>query len=293
MLYLAFCSYFKIHPYRAGYQDVCAFLEYLARFIPAPSTIKNKLSHIRTHMALVEESAQVLSHPRVHRAIDAMERDKEYVPRTKDPIPSNILAFIIHKLDISPMSNIMRSILLTMYYGALRQSELLPNSTTTWSHKKHPTRADVMIEDGVCSVFVKFGKNMQKIGQNRMVRMASAEDPALCPVAAMKRVYSDTPTRSPSDPLYMFPNSRKPVPVTYARKEFTRLLSLAGFQHLLPHLSLHSLRKAAATNAFAGGCSELSIKRYGAWSSDAYASYIKTSDASVNQQLILSLQQTT
>lgn len=290
MLYLAFCSRMNISPYNPRYQDVCTFLEYLACFIPAPATIKNKLSHVRTHMVLVDESTQAFRHPRVLRAIDAMERRKEYVPRIKDPIPPAVLAYILHRLGGTPMSCIIRSIFLTMYYGALRQSELLPNSINSWSPQKQPTRADLQIRDNMCSLHIKFGKNMQKSGQSRNIQLASAGDQALCPVHSMRVVLSITPTRSQLDPLYMFPSSRKPIPISYVRKEFSRLLSEAGFSHLLPHLSLHSLRKAAATNAYEGGCSELSIKRYGAWSSAAYTAYITTSNHNVNQHLISSLQ---
>lgn len=79
-------------------------------------------------MVLVEQDTQVFHHPRVLRAIDAMERRKEYIPRVKEPIPSAVLAHILHRLGDTPMSSIIRSIFLTLYYGALRQSELLPNS---------------------------------------------------------------------------------------------------------------------------------------------------------------------
>lgn len=222
MLYLAFCSRMRIQPYQAVYQDVCAFLEYMAHFIPAPATIKNKLSHVRTHMVLVEESMQVFSHPRVLRALDAMERRKEYVPRAKEAIPPAVLAHILHRLGNTPMLCIIRSIFLTMYYGALRQSELLPNSINSWSSLKQPTRGDLQLQPASCSLFIKFGKNMQKTGQNRHVCLLPAEDQALCPVHAMTVVVSITPTRSQLDPLYMFPSSRKPIPISYVRKEFSR-----------------------------------------------------------------------
>lgn len=281
----------RIPTYQPRYQDICVFIEYLVKHTPAPSTIKNKLSHVRTHFTLMELPTDVFSHPRVHRAVDALERDKTYVPRVKRPLAPHILAQILYALSFDPLSNILRSVFLSIYYGAMRQSELLPPSVNKWSPCNQPTRGDVTLEEQHCIIYVKKAKNLQKAGQSRNIVLAAVEDGALCPVRAFERVFQDTPTRTFKDPLYMFPDTRLPIPVTYVKTQLDRLLIHTGNSDSLPYITLHSLRKAAATNAYTQGCDELSIKRYGAWSSDAYATYITTSNANVNQHLITSLQQ--
>lgn len=288
-VYLAFCQRMHISPYQATYQDVCVFIEYLVKHISAPGTIKNKISHVRTHFTLMEEPALVFNHPRVHRALDALERDKTYIPRVKRPLAPHILSQILYALSFDPLSNILRSIFLCIYYGAMRQSELLPCSINKWSPDNQPTRTDVTLANDHCIIYVKKAKNMQKAGQSRNIILALVEDRALCPVRAFERVFVDTPTRHQNDPLYMFPDKRTPIPVTYVKNQLERLLVHTGNTASIPYISLHSLRKAAATNAYNQGCDELSIKRYGAWSSDAYATYITTSNANVNQHLINSL----
>lgn len=290
-VYLAFCQRMHLAPYQVTYQDVCVFIEYLVKFISAPSTIKNKISHVRTHFALMEEPLNVFNHPRVARAIDALERDKTHVSRAKRPLAPHILSQILYALSFDPLSNILRSVFLCICYGAMRQSELLPCSVNKWSAENQPTRSDVTLAQHQCIIFVKKAKNMQKAGQSRNIILASVQDRALCPVSAFERVFLDTPTRRPNDPLYMFPDKRTPIPVSYVKNQLERLLVHTGNGDSIPYISLHSLRKATATNAYNQGCDELSIKRYGAWSSDAYATYITTSNANVNQRLINSLHQ--
>lgn len=289
MAYLGFCTRLGINPHHTSYQDICAYLEYLAEYISAPATIRNKLSQVRVHLALVGVTTHSLTHPRVIRSLEAMDRDKSYVPRVKDPISPDILRAILMDLHDDPISNIARAAILLLYFGALRQSELLPKSINAWSPHIQPTRNDMQVLNDRCLLYIKTGKNMQKTGQHRRIVLAATDDPYLCPVRAMLRVLSDTPTSSPLNPLLMFYDTRKPVPSSLILKIFHAKLRHLGFPHLTHKLSLHSLRKAAATDAFTGGCSELSIKRYGAWSSSAYTSYINTSNNHVNSTLITSL----
>ena len=54
--------------------------------------------------------------------------------------------------------------------------------------------------------------------------------------------------------------------------------------------TLHSIRKSAATTAFEGGRSELEIKHFGGWSSDAHRTYINIKHTHrVNKTLVQAL----
>lgn len=289
-VFLAFCRRLRIQPYSTSYEDICAYLEYISDYVSAPSSLRNKLSHIRVHMTLVEAPTSSLSHPRVLRAIDSFERNKDYIPRVKDPIPPAVFRSILLHLPDDYISNILRASMLCLYYGAMRQSELLPPSTKTWDSAKHPLRRDIQIKDNMCFIFVKFGKNLQRVGQYRRIVLAAADDSRLCPVDAMSKVLTDAPSKQDDDPVFMFQHTCAPVPASFVAKRFHQILHELGHGLLSPSLSLHSLRKAAATNAFDGGCPELSIKNYGCWSSDAYTTYISTQNTRVNQALISSIQ---
>lgn len=232
-----------------------------------------------------------LNHVRVIRALDALDRDKTYVPRVKLPITPSAFYNILSSLQNNPTGNLLRAALLTLYYGALRQSELFPHSIAKWDPYTQPTRGDMSITNTQCAIFIKKAKNMQKYGQNRKVLMDIAPNSIVCPVRAMSRMCNDSPTQSLNDPLFMFHDSRLPVPASFILAQLHALMRLGGLEPDIPHTSLHSIRKSAATDAFMAGHSENSIKNYGGWSSSAYRVYIRTSNREVNQSLIRTIDQ--
>lgn len=266
-------------------------MEYLADHDISPSTVRNKLSQVRVHLSLVGAPPDSLNHPRVHRALDAMDRDKTHVPRVKEAISPDVFSGLLRSLAHDPLMNIARAAYLLLYYGALRQSEITSRTIASWDSAIHPTRGDFKLYPDRCTLFVKYGKNLQKIGQYRNIELIAAIDPTFCPVRAMRTVLLETPTISNIDPLLMFPNNRKPVPTTFLARVLKDHLIKMGLPSLNSIISLHSLRKAAATDAFAGGCPELTIKQYGGWSSSAYTSYINTNNSRVNNTLVATLQQ--
>lgn len=276
----------------ATYQDFCAYIEYLARHTAAPATIRNKISQLRIHFQLMDAPSAQLNHPRVYRALDALDRNKSYVPRLKNPIPPDHFYSIISSLHDDEIHNIVRAALLTLYYGVLRQSEILPRSVGMWDPVTQPTRQDLSLNIDSCSILIKKAKNLQKAGQSRVVVMQAASNPIICPVLALRTLIHQTPTISPNDPLFMFPLDRRPVPASFVLKQLHEAMERAGLDDLIPTTSLHSIRKSAATDAFMAGCSENSIKNYGGWSSQAYRVYIQTSNQHVNRTLIRSLNST-
>lgn len=280
----------QLDPYQLSYQDVCAYVEYLASHLGSPSTIKNKLSSVRVHMGLVEVSCAPFRHPRVIRALDAIEKEKSRAPRPKQPLPPLEFKCVLLAIPYDYLGNVLRACLLVLYYGALRQSELLPRTVRLWSSKIQPTRADLQFRQNQCSIFIKHAKNLQKYNQSRQVLMQPATDPALCPVRALQVVMEDSPCRGPLDPVFVFSDSQ-PVPASFVLKHLHIIMRRCGFNDIISQTSLHSIRKAAATNAHDQGCSQLSIQNYGGWQSEAYRSYIRTNNAAVNQSLITSLNQ--
>lgn len=190
---------------RPSYQDACSFIEYLSAYIDAPSTIKNKVSQVRTYLNLSEADVTGFLHPRVTRALDALERDKSHVPRIKEPLSADILSRVIINLPRDQMGTIVRLAVLILYYGAMRQSELLPRSIRFWSPAVQPTRGDCQLTNNSLSILIKTGKNLYKVGQSRKINLLKSSEVIFCPVHTMAQVLEITPTRSLTDPILMFP----------------------------------------------------------------------------------------
>lgn len=285
-LYLAFCLRMNVDPYTAQYQDLCGFIEYLRENENSPATIRNKFAHIRAHLSLVGTINAQVFHTRVTRALDACDRDKTHVPNVKDPIDPNVFAQVLLNIPFDKIGTVIRASLLCLYYGALRQSELLPKTTGMWDPSTQPTRGDCVLTLDKCTINIKKAKNMQLSGQGRHVQLLRAHNSHFCPVRAMFNLFLDTPTLAPGDPLIMFPDNRTPVPCSFIIAQLHKILIDLGYSNLVAKISLHSLRKSAATNAFADGCPELTIRNFGGWSSDAYKTYIQTQNDQVSSSLI-------
>ena len=73
---IAFMARFGHDPMNPTTEMTCAYLEYVAEHTPAPATVRNKISHVRTFLRLAGRSTAATEHPRVRMALEAMDRDK-------------------------------------------------------------------------------------------------------------------------------------------------------------------------------------------------------------------------
>jgi integrase len=285
--YIAFCHRYAIPPAAPHHTQICAFVEYLAIHMAAPASIRNAVSHVRVHLRLRGANMQQVEHPRVTRALEAIDRDKTYTPRTRPPVTMNILRDVLDGLQSDTKACCVRVGLLLMYYAALRQSEVAPRSVRAFDPSRNLTRGDIQVHTDRVVITIRMAKNLQRVGQSKQVCLYRADVQALCPVQSVKAMIARVPTTSRDEPLLMFDN-RRPVPVTFISNTWS-----AGLRALTvdpQRYTLHGLRRAAATQAFQGGCSELDIQRYRGWWSDAHRDYIQPDDNHrVNQMLLRAL----
>lgn len=276
-----------IVPTNPSYFHICAYIEYMVKDTPSPRTIANNLSNIRTYFRKVGIDTTQLDHHRVKWAMTAVDRDNEYVPRTKIAFPIQDLNRMVASLPDSVEGNIIKVSILIMYYAALRQSEVLSPSATTFDAKKHLTRGDVLVAQDSVTIRIKHAKNMQSVYQQKQLTLATSPNPSLCIVQALRIMLANTPTIHLNDPCIMFPHSRRPVSVDYVRRKWKQHLEAHGIQ--TSPLSLHSIRKAAATAAYQQGCEEIDIQRYGGWNSNSHRQYISTTQTTVNNAITRAL----
>lgn len=285
--YIKFCYDMMVCPTDPTNAEVCAYLEFLADTTPSPRTIGNHLAHIRTYCRRAGVDISQLEHIRVSWAMTAMKRNKDYIPRVKLAFPIEDLQRMVITLPQDPRGNLLRVAVLIMFYAALRQSEVLAPTMSSFDKKKHLTRGDVQFHDQAVSIHIKHAKNMQSVYQNKTVRLSAAENPLLCVAAALRSMYEVTPTIHQYEPCLMFPTSRRPVPIDFVRRNWKAHLEAHGIS--IAALSLHSIRKSAATAAHDQGCGEIDIQQYGGWRSNSHRQYIHTSQSRVNHAITRAL----
>lgn len=120
--------------------------------------------------------------------------------------------------------------------------------------------------------------------------MAPSTDPDFCPVQAYRGMLQEAPTTARKQPLLVFPGDGATMAIPYIAREWRNAQIATGVPS--PY-TLHAIRKAAATVAFASGSSELEVQRFGGWASTAHKIYINTRDSNrVNHALIKATQNT-
>lgn len=278
-----------LSPTHPTFQNVCAYIEHLKEAIPSPRTIANHLSHIRTYLRKAQACTLQVDNFRVKCAMTAIKWDNSYIPRIKEAFPVHILQQMVIALPPTTQGMLIKAAILIMYYAALRQSEVLAYSSTSYDPHKNLSRRDVVISDGGLQVHIKHAKNLQSIYETKTVALQPSTNSRLCVVEAVRNMYDNIPTGHPDDPCIMFPTSRRPVTIEYVRRHWTE--HLKRHEVITSTLSLHSIRKAAATAAHQQGCPELDIQRYGGWRSNAHRSYISTSQRKVNSAITHALSQ--
>ena len=271
--YLRFTRAMHIDPLHPSHQDICGWIEVRVEAGDRPLTVRNKVSHLRVYATLVGTSLTPFTHTRVDRAVDSLIQDKSYKHTPTKDIPVRHLRTALRAIPAHSMGRASRAALLLMYHGALRQSEVLPPSVRRFNVNCHPTRDDVTITKKGLHLKVKWAKNMQAYTQKKLVFLTRAKCPKLGVVAAVQTHIKDSPTTQKDQPLFTFPHTTRPIPVTYVRRVWQKALEKCGMKH--KRYTMHSIRRAAATQAHMHGCSELDIQNYGGWASNAHRVYIK------------------
>ena len=252
------------------------WIEYMAAHGAHPATIKNKISHARVHARLTGGSTQGITSYRVGLALDAVARQKDRPSKKKEPVPVEILKRALAHMSKGPEATPVRAAILLMYFATMRQSEVAPPSVARYDPTRHLACGDVVVTDTLY-LNMKWAKNLQRYDQARQLTLHPTGEPAMCLVTAVREVLEQHRDPRPAAPLLTFGRTGRPITTAYLRSIWAQALRAVGSSHVL--YGLHSIRKASATQAVMGGCSELEVQNHGGWKSDAYKVYIQTKDS--------------
>ena len=112
---------------------------------------------------------------------------------------------------------------------------------------------------------------MQDRTKSHDIQIPSIPNHPLDPVAAIKDMYRQIPTRTLDDPFVMLPD-RSPVTTRLLATALHSILRESGFP--ANNYSLHSLRRGRATAAFRAGAEVHDIQHHGTWRSSCVWDYI-------------------
>ena len=269
--FLKFCHTHRWPPLYLTHQMMCMYIEYLNRLGLAPPTVRNSVGHIRIYLQLVG-ATPVASHFRVTRAVEATMRRKDYVKKERPPPSSQVIVSALQNIPHTRETQHVRAALLMIYYGAFRQGEVVPQTIAEFDPLRHLTRGDVTLHQDRLEIVIKAAKNLQRYDQRRKTTVYKADDPSLCLVAAIKTILTQSPTVRQDQPMFVFHGTTRPIPASYVRAQWKAALTRIGAPY--EQHTLHTLRKAAVSNAYNSGVKEHQVQHYGLWASKAYKAYL-------------------
>lgn len=251
-----------------------------------PKTIKAYLTHVRSLHVDSDIPFTACESPVVGRLIRGIkvyhgEKDRKPV----QPITLPVLTALLEQLKpgvVAGHTDIYAACCVA-YGGLLRSGEFTAgkgkntNLGITRQHIQflpnfeHPTHIILTLPASKTDPFRK----------GVTITIAAAPGKPTCPVAALKRLYTEFPDRAPTSSLFENPDG-KPLSYSHFVASIRTALESAGLNPKL--YAGHSFRRGAASAAAAAGYSDYEIQLLGRWRSDAYKLYIET-----NPQRILHL----
>eukprot|EP00035_Acanthoeca_spectabilis_P019318 m.419618 g.419618 ORF g.419618 m.419618 type:complete len:491 (-) comp16841_c0_seq1:179-1651(-) len=171
-------------------------------------------------------------------------------------------------------------------FGLLLRVGEFTTGNATFDPHIHASRDDVTFVPSLAEPrYVRFRLKVSKTDQFRKsvtLILARADDPALCPVRALKRLFDADP-QQPGSPLFNFNTDdapRRVSPSSSSRTRFTdlcnKIFTYRGINNM--HLKGHSYRQGGATALLAAGAPEWIIKTMGRWKSDCWHLYSCTDE---------------
>lgn len=258
------------------------YYQYLSNRMKSPQTVSNYVNGLRVLHALCDLDTNVFYSLEVKLLSRAIKRLKLHRVKQAEPIGVDILLRISCVVNFEDKKHrVMWCATLLMFFCMLRSSNLVPKSQDSFDPDKQLCKSDIIKGEDVLVVSIRWSKVIQFAQRHYHIPLLSIKDSPLCPVSAVVDLL-DLTKKSKSQALFLLPTKKSGFALlTYARlsTQLKKWIKAVGLDST--KFSLHSLRRGAATLAFASQVPGEMIKTLGDWSSDAYLRYL---DISVQQR---------
>ena len=193
----------------------------------------------------------------------------------KKPVTPDMLKQILQYLDISlSFDAAIWAVCLTMFYGCLRRSNVMINSTTNFDQSKHLRRRDILCFPWGCLLHFRWSKVIQFKSRTFDVPLPRLENNVLCPASAVCNYLQRSMGASLDGPAFTFLSGNQ-VKVLSPEKFIKRIRNcLRSVEGGPNEMACHSFRRGSASFCNAIGVSSESIKLMGDWKSSCYSVYI-------------------
>lgn len=278
--YLQFCFHFSYQPVPASTTTLCRYAVYLANRL-SPSSIRQYLNIVSLLHKENNHANPVTDNWALNMVIKGIIKVKGIAVQRKLPVDPNLLLLIKSHIDLTqPVNKVFWAICLTMFFGLLRKSNVLPPSHRGFISSKHLSRSDLRIhpmglQHGLV-VVIRWSKTIQANQRTLCIPLPYLHNHPLCPTTAIVRALALTPLAPLSGPAFLIPNIDGSSQSMLYSNFLRQLRAVLPLCKLNPsNFAGHSFRRGGATWALLQGMSTEVIKLLGDWHSSAYTAYLE------------------
>ena len=187
-LYLAFLAFNALEPHQVIIDTVLAFFECLRLNHISHSQMLNYLSALKAFASRFSLDVSVFQHSKLTLYLKAVQKSSPKLIKLDNIVDKILLHQILLKCDATQLGTVFKAAYLVGFFGFLRLSNLVPHSTTSFSHLKHLAKGDIFFSDAYVTILIKWSKTMQLGNQARLLRLPRLNN-IICPFLALKNVY--------------------------------------------------------------------------------------------------------
>ena len=274
--FLTFCVYFGFTYLPTSLNTICLYAQFLSRSFKSVDSIKNYISGVKYMHIINDMEFPYLESMTLKLTLKGLFINP-HLPKRALPITPGILTEMYKHLEIGKsLDKVFWCLFLIAFFVMSRKSNLVPISISKFDSKKQLTRGDILLENDILIVLVKWSKTIQ-FGQ-RILRIPLINIPGniLCPVKAYKDMIKAIPAHKTS-PAFCILKEGEIIPIIYKQfqNKLRNLIEKTGRNS--KYYSSHSFRRGGASLAFESNVTTELIQLHGDWRSDAYKKYLEFS----------------
>ena len=266
---MRFCASMNLKPVPASRDQVCWYAAYLARRLK-PSSIKQYLNIVRLlhieggHINPCQDNWQLQS------TLKGIERLLGSPVQRRSPIDPALLLRIKSVLNDSVLDSHFWAACMVLFFGMLRKSNLLPDTTAAFHRDKHFMRSDFIKAGNFVTLEVKHSKTIQCRERSYTIKLPILNT-SLCAFSALLRAFQKL-WLPPNSPAFVMDSAGTPLTGPAFNKRLKERVALCGEDPGM--FGSHSFRRGSATWALCCGVPGEVVKLWGDWKSSAYLDYL-------------------
>ena len=236
-------------------------------------TTRNALSAIRReNLKIGNELPTPTAYFPLKEALRGAERYLSRPIVQKHPITPSILMVLIGSTN---WGSPMRCLYLTLWFTFARLASLIPTDPSLgFSARDHLTWKSISFQQDSVRIVLNKTKTIQCNERYLEFSIPKHRNPSICLFTQLRHLYSVTPKRSPSDPVFIDSHSGLSQQLTrdIANPIFKSSLAAAGLNPA--NFGWPSFRRGGATTAFIATGDVEALREHGDWKSNAYTRYL-------------------